>query len=200
MAKRPTKSTGTSKVRFIMLEAEMPEGDLTQITTAIQNALQPATISGPRPPKAQVQVITASEQNDDEVFDTTMDEEVEVDTPARASPAKPRKPAKRKVVDVDLDSDTSFAAFTEQYPPKSDQDRYLAAVAFFCEHRPDIDAITADHIYTCFRKAEWPTGTKDFGQPLRNLKNNQFLDQGPSKGTYVVNHIGLAKVHKLAEG
>ena len=201
MAKRPSKGTGTSKVRFIMLEAEMPEGDLTQITTAIQNALRPTQNDGPRLPKTQVRMIGPDEQDED-LIDASGDEVLEEDsaaTPARQGPPRQRKPAKRKVLEIDLDSELSFASFIEQYPPKTDQDRYLAAVAFFCEHRKDIDAITVDHVYTCFRKAGWGIGTKDFGQPLRNLKNNQFLDQGPSKGTYVVNHIGLDKVHKLAE-
>jgi hypothetical protein len=27
-----------------------------------------------------------------------------------------------------------------------------------------------------------------------------LLDQGPSRGTYAVNHIGLDRLHKFAEG
>ncbi len=43
MAKQPTNKGGTSRIRFIMLDAEIPEGDLSQITSAIQNALKPTT-------------------------------------------------------------------------------------------------------------------------------------------------------------
>ncbi|MES0100947.1 hypothetical protein [Mesorhizobium sp. M0019] len=40
MAKQSTSKNGTSRIRFIMLDAEIPEGDLNQITLAIQNALR----------------------------------------------------------------------------------------------------------------------------------------------------------------
>lgn len=204
MVKKPIKGNGTSRIRFIMLEAEMPEGDLTQITNAIQNALRPASVSGPRVPKASVQMIGPTEQDDDdeEVIDSSADEDDEAPkaAPSKAAPAKARRPAKRKVVEIQLDAEVSLASYVAQYPPKSDQDKYLVAVAFLCEHRKDLEGVTADHVYTCFRKMGWSTGTKDFAQPLRNLKLNQYLDQGPSKGTYTPNHIGLDKVHKLAEG
>jgi hypothetical protein len=44
MAKaQPPKVPGASRIRFIMVEAEMANaGDLSQITQAIQNALRPA--------------------------------------------------------------------------------------------------------------------------------------------------------------
>ena len=203
MVKKPVKGNGTSRIRFIMLEAEMPEGDLTQITNAIQNALRPTSIAGPKVPKASVQMIGPSDQDDDEeeAIDASVDDdEAPSAPPTKAAPSKPRRPAKRKVIEIQLDSEVSLASFVEQYPPKSDQDKYLVAVAFLCEHRKELEGVNADHVYTCFRKMGWPTGTKDFAQPLRNLKLNQFLDGGPTKGTYKTNHIGLDKVHKLAEG
>src|SRR5688500_10632020 len=47
--KRPTKSSGGgTRVRFIMLEAESENGDLTEITAAIQNALRPKANAEPR--------------------------------------------------------------------------------------------------------------------------------------------------------
>lgn len=104
------------------------------------------------------------------------------------------------MVEIELYSEVSLAAYVEQYRPKSDQYKDLVAVAFLCEHRKEIDDVTADHVYTCFRKMGWPARAKAFAQPLRNLKTKQFLDGGPSKGTDVTNHIGLDKVHKLAKG
>jgi hypothetical protein len=62
--------------------------------------------------------------------------EDEAATPNGPSKArKPAKPAKRKVVEVDLDSNVSLAACADKYPPKSEQDRYLLAVAFLCEEK-----------------------------------------------------------------
>ena len=203
MVKKPVKGSGSSRIRFIMLEAEMPEGDLTQITNAIQNALRPTSVAGPKVPKTSVQMIGPSDQDDDdeEVIDASADDNEAPSPPvAKSAPSKPRRPAKRKVIEIQLDAEVSLASYVEKYPPKNDQDKYLVAVAFLCEHRKELDGVTADHVYTCFRKMGWPAGTKDFAQPLRNLKANQFLDGGPSKGTYKTNHIGLDKVHKLAEG
>lgn len=205
MAKKPLKGTGTSKVRFIMLEAEMPEGDLAQITTAIQNALRPAQTNGPRIARSGNQVIGQSDLEDEDVIDAADyvdDVEVESATAQNSTQRsrKPTKPAKRKVVEIDLDSEVSLASYTGKYPPKTEQDRYLLAVAYICENRKEIEGVTADQVYTCFRKMNWSTGAKDFAQPLRNLKSIDLLDKGKSRGTYVVNHIGLDKVHKLADG
>lgn len=204
MVKKPIKGNGTSRIRFIMLEAEMPEGDLTEITNAIQNALRPASVSAPRVPRTSVPMIGPDDQDGDDavLIDSSVDEDDDAPIAATSggAPSKPRRPAKRKVVEIQLDAEVSLASYVEQFPPKSDQDKYLVAVAFLCEHRKDVEGVTADHVYTCFRKMGWATGTKDFAQPLRNLKQNQFLDQGPTRGTYVPNHIGLDKVHKLAEG
>lgn len=204
MVRKPVKGSGTSRIRFIMLEAEMPEGDLTQITNAIQNALRPASVTGPKVPKASVQMIGPSDQDDDDeeviVASAAEDDDAPSAPAAKSASSKPRRPAKRKVVDIELGSEISLASYVAQYPPKNEQDRYLVAVAFLCEHRKELDGVTADHVYTCFRKMNWSTGSKDFSQPLRNLKLNQLLDQGPGRGTYVTNHIGLDKVHKLAEG
>jgi len=201
MAKRPTKGNGTSKVRFIMLEAEMPEGDLTQITAAIQNALRPASISGPRQSGKPTQFI-ATDQDAEETGDVVENsgeyEEFDAE-PAEKPTAKPRRPAKRKVVEMDLASDVSLRSFSEQYPPQTDQDRFLVALLYLKENRADIDAITGDHLYTCFRHMEWRSGAKDFTQPLRTLKKDQFVDAGDSRGTYVINHVGEDRVKKLAE-
>lgn len=201
MAKKPPKGNGTSKVRFIMLEAEMPEGDLAQITTAIQNALRPAQVNGQRFTKNSTQAIGQSEMDDEDIIEAADYDDEAIDESAAApnTPSRPRKPTKRKVVQIDLDSDVSLAKYAEKYPPKNEQDRFLMTVAYLCEERPDVDGVTADHVYTCFRKLSWSTGSKDFAQPLRNLKANQLLDQGPTRGTYAVNHIGLDRVHKFAE-
>lgn len=201
MAKKPPQNSGTSRVRFIMLEAEIPEGDLTQITTAIQNALKPASVAMPRAPKQTVQVLTSSEAEAD--ADTSSEEfeaENYVDevTPARTSAPRNRKPVSRTVLEIDLEGENPFADFVESYPPETERDKHLVSVAYFCEQRKEITDISADHVYTCFRKMKWSVGSKDFAQPLRDLKRLQLLTAGPSRGTYVINHIGLDHVHKLA--
>lgn len=115
------------------------------------------------------------------------------------TPSKPRRPAKHKVVtDIDFKSGVTLKDFAEKYPPNTDQDRFLVALMWLNEHRQDIE-VTGDHLYTCFRTMEWPSGAKDFTQPLRTLKKDQFVDQGEKRGTYVINHVGEGRVKKLAE-
>lgn len=201
MAKRSTTKSGTSRVRFIMLEAVMPEGDLTEIMGAIQNALKPSTSTIQRVPVRPSQVLTSNMTAEDVAeaveVETGEDEDelIEEGTPRST---KPRKPTSRKVLEIDLDTDVSLASYAEQYPPQSESERYLVVVAFFYENREIEEDVTADHVYTCFRKLGWTTGKKDFAQPLRNLKRDQLVEKGTSNGTYKTNHIGLDRVHKLA--
>lgn len=201
MAKKTSKGNGTSRVRFIMLEAEMPEGDLAQITTAIQNALKPPVSNGSRQLARPVQMIGSNQDDDeqDDVIEDVVDVEDHEAEPAAKAPARPRRPPKRKVVEMDVTTEVSLKTFAEQYPPKTDQDRFLVALMFLKEHRPDIDEIKGDHLFTCFRSMGWPAGAKDFTQPLRTLKKEQFVDGGDSRGTYVINHVGEGRVKKLAE-
>jgi uncharacterized protein YjhX (UPF0386 family) len=70
--------------------------------------------------------------------------------------------------------------------------------AWFKEHR-GLDAITPDHVYTCYRTLKWPLNMNDFAQPLRDLKAKQFLTS-PEKGSYAINHLGLQEVQKLISG
>ena len=62
-----------------------------------------------------------------------------------------------------------------------------------------IDAITVDHIYTCYRLLGWPTDIPDFAQPLRWLKHQQLFTS-PERGKYAINHLGLDRAEKPNSG
>lgn len=204
MPKNSPPKGGTSKVRFIMLEAEMPEGDLTQITLAIQNALKSSGTTSVRTHATPVALRQVDEVADDAQYaDLAVEDHAAEELPTRKTAAatpRARKPKSRKVVEIDLDSHVSFADFVEQHTPKSDMDRHLVAVAFFQEHRKEVEGVTADLVYTCFRKQDWPAGSRDFSQPLRHLKSKQLLVSGPARGTYAVNHIGMDHLRKMRGG
>lgn len=201
MAKRPIKGNGNSKFRLIVLEAEGPEGELSQMASAIKDALRPSQVAQPRVAKPQGQVIEQYADADGEFAPPEFeDADYAEETSAPAATPKPRKPAKRTVVSMDLDSPVSLADFAAKYPIKNDKDRFLVALAFLKEHRPDISPINADHLFTCFKSMDWPSGARDFSQPLRNLKAEQLVDAGEERGTYVINHVGEGKLKKLLEG
>jgi hypothetical protein len=69
--------------------------------------------------------------------------------------------------------------------------------AWFKEHG-NLDSISADHVYTCYRVMKWPVNIPDFAQPLRSLKFRQLLDSHPDGG-YSINHLGLQHVNDLTE-
>ncbi|MBM6593085.1 hypothetical protein [Microvirga pudoricolor] len=194
------KAGGTSRIRFIMVEAEIADGDVGQITQAIQNAL--------RGPAAPAQRITApngtraiAHQEPPEIEgEVEVEDEAQAEEAPRAAKQRgPRKPAATpQVLDLDLTSDVSLATFAQKASPKSHAKRFLLIAAWFKEHR-DVDTITVDHVYTCYRALKWPTGIADFAQPLRDLKGEQYFTT-PERGHYMINHLGLAEVENLING
>jgi hypothetical protein len=207
MAKAPPKSPGTSRVRFIMVEAEMADaGDLSQITQAIQNALRPSTtpirLTGPaqaRPNGAAATAQVAVENEEPEEIE--QDAGVGDAEPNRAAasdgPKTPRKFRSPEILDVDLTTEPSFAQFASEKNPGSHTMRFLTVAAWFKLHR-GLDAVTADHVYTCYRAVKWPTDYQDFAQPLRDLKRSKLLGL-KERGHYVINHIGLQQVEDLSK-
>ena len=195
-------SGGPSRVRFIVLEAEINnDGDLTQITQAIQNALRPSTNGAlPRPPQ-QVRLAPPPSIEDEIISpetadepDTTLDEQPRTNAVQR-EPRTPRKFRTPQVLtDVDLASPPSFIDYAKERNPASDRKKYLTVAAWFKEHR-GVDAIGVDHAYTCFRAIKWNTQIEDFQAPLRALKRDQLV-AGAGRGLFAINHLGLAEVEK----
>lgn len=199
MAKSLPKN-GTSKVRLIVFEAEVSDGDLSQFTHAIQNALRPAQSLAPRvvqiapPSPAEANLAINGEEDGLDV-----DLEAEEQLTRRASSQRSRKATFRtpQVVEVDLKSEPSLESFMRERPPKNTNSKYLAVLAWFKEAR-NIDSVDVDQVYTCFKQLGWSTAIKDFSQPLRDLKGQQLIG-GNAKDGFVINHLGLDKVGKFSE-
>lgn len=194
------KSPNPSRVRFIMVEAELGDGDIGQITQAIQNALRnPAA-----PPVRRLTAIapapgSAPETDADLEQEPTEENEVVPAVPAATKSKGTRKPPPTPdIVDIDMNADISLAAFAQGKDAKSQHKRYLISAAWLKEHR-GIDAVSAGHIYTCFRSMGWPTNILDFWQPLRDLKSKRYFTRNDNN-EYEINHIGLAYVQKLGNG
>lgn len=99
--------------------------------------------------------------------------------------------------DVDLASgQMPLKTFAEQKSPSETLDRYAVIAAWFKAHR-NLDEVTADHMYTCFKFLGWPS-PDDVGQPLRDLKSKKrWFDKGTGKGGYKINIIGMNAVDKM---
>ncbi|WP_428969892.1 hypothetical protein ACQR50_04120 [Sphingomonas sp. Xoc002] len=184
-----------------MLDAEIPEGDLSEITAAIQNALKPATtiIQQRLPTRAASALpngmVDASEAPELEVDDFEQEASIEPRTTKQSREPRIRKPPSMKVLDLDLTSAPSFDGYANNHMPKNDTERNLVALAWFKEHRPD-QVVTANHVYTCYRAMKWPSGIDDFPGILRSLKAQQLV-KSVGRGEYEINHLGIARVEKL---
>lgn len=201
MVKQTASKNGTSRIRFIMLDAEIPEGDLSQITSAIQNALKPSTtIIQQRFPSQSPVALTngalESEMEEEELVDAGEEARSDSETSRPVRESRPRRPTVPKVLELDLASGVPFETFASLHTPKNDTERNLVVLAWFKEHRPD-EAVTANHVYTCYRAVKWPSGIDDFSRPLRSLKKYQFV-MSPGRGQYAINHLGIARVEALA--
>ncbi len=201
MAKQPTSKSGTSRIRFIMLDAEIPEGDLSQITSAIQNALKPATTIIQQRIPAQAPAALGNEaqviefEAEDEEGELSGEHETSTQPSRSTREPRVRKPTAMKVLDLDLTTEPSFESFVHRHPPKNDTERNLVALAWFKEHRPD-ETVTANHVYTCYRAAKWPSGIEDFSATLRSLKKQQLVTS-PGRGQFAINHLGIARVDEI---
>lgn len=196
------KTGGPSRIRFIMVEAELAEGDIGQVTQAIQNALRgPSTvttqrIAGPAPTKA-------IESDAMEVeLEADLEEEPSAEHSSTARPSRPRghrkPPPTPEVIEIDVDADVALRTFAAQSNPQSHTKRFLVVAAWFKLHR-SLDSIGTSHVYTCYMSLKWPTDLQDFYQPFRQLKKNKLMTHG-EEGLYSINHIGLQRVREMAGG
>lgn len=189
------------------MEAEINnDGDLTQITQAIQSALRPASngsLSRPaQPARLSAPPVIEEEALSPEASQDEPELPLEGQPAASASQREPRAPRKFRtpqvLTDVDLASPVSFFDYAKERNPASDRKKFLTVAAWFKEHR-GVDAISADHAYTCFRAIKWNTQIEDFQAPLRALKRDQLVGSG-GRGLFAINHLGLAEVDKNDQG
>ena len=206
MAKTTSKVVGNSKIRFVMLEADLADGDLTHITSAIMQAMkqgQPAvrhiamqTSSGAQQqPHASNGPVPETDELDGNVLaeDNGNGGEPVASTKVRGS----RRLSTPKVLsDVDLNSgDVPFQKFASEKGPKATLSRYLVVAYWFKTYR-QVYGVNMNHVFTCYKKMGWGTDIKDFSQALRdNAKQGRGEMQ---KGTFVINHIGEDIVEKMS--
>lgn len=202
MARGSTGRTGgPARVRLVVFDAEIPDGNTDSFAQVLQNALRGPTVVQRVPALtngARTIVHEPAEETTPDLFEETSDF-AESEASAPAKPRGQRKPPPTPdIVDIEMDAEPSLATFAQGKDSKSQHKKYLIAAAWLKEHR-GIDGVTAGHIYTCFRSMSWPTNILDFWQPLRDLKSKKYFVKN-EKGEYEINHIGLASVKKLGNG
>jgi hypothetical protein len=200
--KSNTKASGTSRIRFIMVDAEIADDQIQSVTQAITSALRGPAGSPPVKRIAAIPVNNGhAEPVEAELAEDAEDELDAVDvTPAAPRQKTPRKaPKAPDIVPIEMNEPLSFADFAAGKKNDSIHKKYMIAAAWLHLHR-NTPIVTDGHIYTCFRSIGWSTSITDFGQPLRELKSRKFFTT-PERGHYEINHIGLDYVNKkLANG
>lgn len=196
------KSAGISKFRMVVIDAELQEGEISQLAQAIQGAFGvqraalprlsgPAVnpLSNPDPVELAEQLDTADAVNDAGVAAVPM-------------PSKPKSPRKIRTPNLDGDLhpevDPSFKAYAEARNVTGGRavlTKFLIVASWLHEERSGM-AITADRAYTCFRFIGWPFNI-GFDQPLRDLKRkNKFLAELPAKVPDLTERVFLQEAIK----
>lgn len=174
----------------------MSDGDLSQVTQAIQNAL--------RPPPATTRLIQASNGKGASVSDEGQEAdftEIDLDDLEAAPPPRQKSPRNSKprvaktpnvLDDIDVSSDPSLKDFVAQFDVSTAVDKYLVIALWFRDARAT-PTITADHVYTCFKLLGWSTSSNDFAKPMRNLRDEQSFKGGQREG-YSLTLPGAGKI------
>jgi hypothetical protein len=195
------KSGGPARIRLVVLDAEVADGDLGALTDAVQNALRPTTVVQRVLPRGSGGVKTLTHQHAEDEPDAIEEDEEELETeqPVRAPRQRSARKAPKEpdVVDIDMNTEVTLASFVSGKKIDSIQSKYMTVAAWLRDHR-NLPTVTVDHIYTCFRFMNWSTNIQDFAQPLRDLKGKKFFTT-PERGQYAINHLGLDYVKKLGE-
>jgi len=170
------RSGGTSRIKFVMFDAEIADDQIQSVTQAITNALR-GNMNGPA--VKRIAAVAANDASDAPPPDveTEYEEALEEDAPSRAAsrPRGSRKaPKAPDVIPLDMHAGVSLADFAAGKDSNSQHKKYLIAAAWLKEHR-SINAVGASHIYTCFRSMEWSVNIPDFWQPLRDLKAKKYF-------------------------
>jgi hypothetical protein len=187
---KSTKSSGTSRIKLIVLDAEVADDQIHTLTQALTNALRGPNPAPRRLPSAPAQLNGANAEHVDEpdlVDDVEGEDAIDVTPPAKKKPAQRRVAPKPNVIPI-ADGDPPLSSLID---PKSNHRRYLTIAAFLHDHR-HTPIVSQDHIYSCYRLLGWPTDIGDFAQPLRELKFKQYFAT-PERGKYAINQLGLQK-------
>ena len=188
-----------SKVRVFFVEADLGPGDMQELTLALTTAIRPYGTS-PRAaqgklPSAPLRTGAPSE-NEAETDLAELEFEEAVATPSSKTAAKARN--YRKPVPVELNmkaGGVAFEEFAKKKAPSAHRGKYLVAAAWLHDYAKET-AITADHIFTCYKAAGWTFDVQDPTATFRQLKSDGV--GGLKRGTFSINHLGLAEVEKMA--
>jgi hypothetical protein len=203
MAKKPGESSGRSnKIKFVLVEADISDGNLSELTQAITAALRPSIVHARQINRSNNAALPPAGPPEDDVIEqdvTDPEEEESEEVAAAAKSSKPKKPKQPEYLDELLPPDKmkAFKEFAEEKAPGNKRKKYLVATYWLREHGGN-PTVNADKIYTCFRAANWSIGFSDWGQTFHNLVFADLLRRAGA-GEFALTTLGEDAVVKGTE-
>jgi len=203
--KKPSESAPRSnKIRFVLVEADISDGNLSELTQAITSALKPTiNVARQLPASQPMQVLPEAPESTPEQEDEA--EEGQVVTESQESTGgngtEPKAPRTRKFKPPEYVPDllagekgAAFKEFAKEKAPDSKNAKYLVAT-YWLKDKGDSPTVNANKIYTCFKTAGWSTGFNDWAQPFHNLVYSEHLRK-VGNGEFAINPLGEDEVTK----
>jgi hypothetical protein len=201
----------SNKIRFVLVEADISDGNLSELTQAITHALKPtvapirpalrAASSSPALPGVEV---TTDDLQPDVQADVSDNEEPEAESEeeqvgSRSAKPKAKPPLPKYLPDLDLSRGNGqpFTEYAEEIAPKKHIKRYLAAAAWMKEHGGH-ETINTDIVYTMYKTAGWPLGMADWDANFRQAVKRDLMHR-KSSGEYAITPLGEAALQKSEE-
>jgi hypothetical protein len=203
--KKPSESAPRSnKIRFVLVEADISDGNLSELTHAITSALKP-TINVPRqlPARQPVQVLPEAPEftPEEDVESEEAQETAETQDAVAGNGSEPKAPRTRKFKPPEYLPDlfagekgAAFKEFAKEKAPTTKNKKYLVAT-YWLKEKGDSPTVNADKIYTSFKTAGWSTGFNDWAQPFHNLVYSEHLRK-VGNSEFAINPLGEDEVTK----
>jgi hypothetical protein len=205
--KKVDSSNRSNKIRFVLVEADISDGNLSELTQAITSALKPTITPLRQIPRAPSQLSSnasgAAEESETEaiVEEPEYSAESNGNSSSSAKPARPPKkfkPPEYLPALLAKEKGTAFKEFAKEKAPATKSKKYLVATYWLKEHG-ESPTVNADKIYTCFKTAAWSTGFNDWNQTFHNLVHSEHLRKEEGNGCFAINPLGEDAVIKGTE-
>jgi len=205
----PSSSGDRSKVRLLYVDADMAAGDMSSLTNALMAAIRPTHVVGRTGSVQQIAppAPTTADSNghgkgtpDGEQTELLEEEPIASEEPsmpaAKAARSGPRPYRKLNIVEMDMNSgDDSWMDFAKRKDPGSHRAKHLVAATWLHDNRK-LETITVDHIFTCYKFADWIWDVS--GDPTTVLRDLKKASLGAlTQGKFTINQLGLAEVQKM---
>jgi hypothetical protein len=202
--KKPENTKSSNRIRFIMLDADISDGNLTELTQAITSALRPATAPLRQIARPSTPVLTAPNDaiEDPQTNEQPDDQDAQEPADGNGASSKPSRAKKFKAPDylpslLAGEKRAAFKQFAKDKAPENKSKKYLVATYWLKEHG-ESPTVNANKIYTCFKTAGWSTGFNDWNQTFHNLVHSEHLRK-EGTGEFAINPLGEDAVVKGEE-